>query len=66
MVGLGKWAYPHTLTADQRAERDRLDKERETSPALPEGTNKALREVFFDGITKKKKLYYDETQDFCS
>ena len=61
LVAYAKWKYPYTLTAEQQAEKDKLD----TSRSYPPGTNVELYEQFFGSLDTLREKYLDEEKDYC-
>lgn len=59
-VAAAKWKYPYTLTAEQKAEKAKLD----LSRTYPEGTNVELYEHFFNLIDSNRKKYCDDEKDY--
>ncbi|KAL8926238.1 MAG: hypothetical protein Q9172_001880 [Xanthocarpia lactea] len=60
LVAYAKWKYPYTLTAEQQAEKDKLD----TSRSYPPGTNVELYEQFFGRLDTLREKYLDEEKDY--
>ena len=63
-VAFAKWQYPYTLTAEQKAEKGKLNKREELEHPLPEGSNKELYDVFFTALRGKKAKWMDESKDY--
>ncbi|KAL8752177.1 MAG: hypothetical protein Q9184_005816 [Pyrenodesmia sp. 2 TL-2023] len=60
LVTFAKWKYPYRLTAEQQAEKDKLDLGR----TYPPGTNEELYEHFFGRLDTLRKKYLDEEKDY--
>ena len=63
-MAYAKWQYPYSLTAEQRAEKARLDEVEKLEHPLPEGTNRELHDVFFAALEEKKGKWMDESKDY--
>ena len=61
-VAFAKWQYPHTLSAQQKAEKE--EEERNAKPR-PEGTNFQLLEAFMTALDNKRMKWIDETKGYC-
>lgn len=61
LVAFAKWKYPYRLTAEQQAEKAKLDLGR----SYPPGTNEELYEQFFGRLDNLRKKYLDEEKDYC-
>lgn len=60
IAACAKWVYPYTLTAEQKAEKEKLDLTR----SYPEGTNVELYNHFFGIIDAKREKYCDDGKDY--
>ena len=65
IVAFAKWQYPYRLTPEQTARKSQLDKVEEMEHPIPEGSNKALYDVFFAALRAKKAKWMDESKDYC-
>ncbi|KAL8813998.1 MAG: hypothetical protein Q9223_006745 [Gallowayella weberi] len=61
LVAFAKWNYPHSLTPEQQAEKDKLDLGR----SYPPGTNIQLYEEFFGRLDTLRKKYWQEGKNYC-
>lgn len=61
LIAFAKWKYPYRLTAEQQAEKDKLDLGR----TYPPGTNEELYNQFFSRLDTLRKKYLDEEKDYC-
>ena len=62
IVGLSRWQFPHTLSAEQTAEKDKFDN---TPLPKPEGWNKELEKEFFDALEERYEQWVDDSKDYC-
>ncbi|KAI4116959.1 MAG: hypothetical protein LQ345_002712 [Seirophora villosa] len=61
IVACAKWGYPYSLTAEQEAEKAKLDLKK---PSYPEGTNLALYDHFFTLLYAKRKKNVEDGKDY--
>ena len=62
IVGLSRWQLPHTLSAEQHAEKDKFDS---TPLPKPEGWNMELDKDFFDALEERYEKWVDDSKDYC-
>ena len=63
VVALSRWQIPQTLSADQKAEKDRLD----NSPLpKPDGWDKVLEKEFSDALDERYGKWVDDSKDYCA
>lgn len=62
MVAFAKWQYPHTLSAEQQAEQEKVDQNKEPRP---KGTNTELLKIFMDALDERRKKWIDEAEGYC-
>ena len=62
LVALARWQCPHSLSAEQRVEKEKLQK---ATPEKPVGYNRELEEEFFRALTKVQEKWVDESRDYC-
>ncbi len=64
-LAFAKWQYPYTLTPEQEARKEILDRIEGLEHPLPEGANRELYNVFFTALRAKKAKWMDESKDYC-
>ena len=62
IVGLSRWQFPHTLSAEQHAQKDKFDN---TPLPKPKGWNKELEKEFFDALEERYEKWVDDSKDYC-
>lgn len=61
VVAVARWQFPYRLSAEQKAEKEELQK---AAPARPEGYNKELEEDFSKLRNKLQEKWVDDSKDF--
>lgn len=61
VVAVARWQFPYRLSAEQKAEKEELQK---AAPARPEGYNKELEEDFSKVRDKLQEKWVDDSKDF--
>ena len=61
ILALSRWQFPHTLTEQQKSEKENLQKD---APAKPEGWNHELEKEINTGIETFEKKWVDDSKDF--
>lgn len=67
VVAIVEWAVPHTLSAEEKAQRE-LEKKREEEredKGFPKGTNHVACKAFFDAIHAKREVHADLTDMYA-
>jgi len=65
IVAFAKWQFPHTLTAEQKAAKERADKKADEENPLPVGTNIELYSEFFGALKERRRKFLDDSKDYC-
>ena len=61
-MAFSRWQYPHTLTAEQKAEREAKSKEHQERP---EGSNRELMDEFFGQLFEGRRKWIVPEETFC-
>ena len=64
-MGVAKWQFPYTLTAEQVSEKEAIKDAWKTRNPTPEKANKQLMDDFIGQLRTKREKYVDQTQDYC-
>lgn len=64
LLAFAVWQYPYTLTPEQRARKDQLDRLEELEHPFPEGSNQKLFDAYFAALEKKQMRWMDKSRDY--
>lgn len=61
IVALARWQFPYSLSSEQQAEKEELQK---VTPARPERWNKELEHEFSGACDKLQEKWVDDSRDY--
>lgn len=61
IVAVARWQFPYSLNAEQKAEKEELQK---VAPAKPEGYKKELGEELSKAMDKGQEKWVDDSKDY--